>query len=376
MIQGWGIILMPLYLLGLVKSIIVFANMIMTPIRPMSGKIALIILWSSFLAAGHSAALLLWNGPEGSLRVAGSLWFGAFILLSLLFLLDLIRNFRRSLKTLSSVSSRDITRTLRPAPTRSLFPHPYPLLPNEQFYPRFVDHEVWFPDLPAKADGMSFLHISDIHFVQEHEHPYFRQLLKWIVQLKTREILVTGDLVSREADIPACAAWLADLTRSHQVYAVLGNHDYWTDPVRLVSALRRSGVRVLRNESIPFGPCRDCVHLVGLDDLHKGKKPSPDLWDRDRFQIVMAHTPDALRLSASHGADLQLSGHTHAGQIRLPFLGALLVPSIYSRRYDHGFFRVRGMVLCVTSGIGGLPPIRLNCRPEVLRMTLRRGTLK
>jgi predicted MPP superfamily phosphohydrolase len=91
------------------------------------------------------------------------------------------------------------------------------------------------------------------------------------------------------------------------------------------------------------------------------------------FRLVLSHSPDLFYQAASWGTDLMLSGHNHGGQIRFPFLGAVFMPSRYSRRFDRGFFRRGNMLLYVNEGIAGRHPVRYGCPPEVTRFVLRCG---
>ena len=104
--------------------------------------------------------------------------------------------------------------------------------------------------------------------------------------------------------------------------------------------------------------------------------PVPDLagCPENNFRLLVSHTPDNIRWARRHHVDLMLAGHVHGGQIRLPLIGSLFVPSRYSRKYDCGTFFSNPTVMYVSRGLAGQHPLRFNCRPEVTRIILRRGS--
>ena len=110
---------------------------------------------------------------------------------------------------------------------------------------------------------------------------------------------------------------------------------------------------------------------------HEGPwfKPEPDLSGCPErvFRLCLSHTPDNIRWAKQNSIDLMLAGHNHGGQVRFPVIGSLLVPSRYGRRYDCGIFHEPPTLLHVSRGLGGEHPLRYNCRPEVVKIVLRRS---
>lgn len=155
--------------------------------------------------------------------------------------------------------------------------------------------------------------------------------------------------------------------------AVLGNHDYSCDAPRLTSLLERQGVRVLRNDSAPIPTDSGDLWIVGIDDAILG---TPDLQrafsnvPRHGATVALWHEPDWAAETARFGPLLQLSGHSHGGQVRLPFLGNIAAPS-GGRRYVAGLNVAAGMPIYSSRGVGVYrPPIRFRCPPEVTLISL------
>jgi predicted MPP superfamily phosphohydrolase len=192
-------------------------------------------------------------------------------------------------------------------------------------------------------------------------------------------IVLTGDLISLTVKYAkSCARVLATLKAPSGVFAVLGNHEYWTDRVKqVVTAYRDAGVNVLVND-----PARVSVPgldwwLCGLDDIWEGKPDLDGMLGRlpeYGFKLLLCHEPDFADEAAKRNLPLQLSGHSHGGQIRVPGVGPIRLP-IYARKYPYGLQRVPDSDTRVytTAGVGvTFPPIRINCRPEVAILRLAR----
>jgi predicted MPP superfamily phosphohydrolase len=169
---------------------------------------------------------------------------------------------------------------------------------------------------------------------------------------------------------------LASLNAKYGIFAVLGNHDLWTDAVVVRAGLEREGVPVLVNQGVTLSVGRDNIYLAGLDDAWSGQPDLSAALDgsaTDIPVILLAHEPDVADISALDGrVSLQLSGHSHGGQVRLPGVGAPILPYL-GQKYEQGVYRVNNMWVYTNRGLGVIPPpVRLNCPPEITEITLVR----
>jgi uncharacterized protein len=202
-------------------------------------------------------------------------------------------------------------------------------------------------------------------------------------------IVLTGDFVTvslfnrNKPDKPAaamaepCSLLLRQMQARHGLWAVLGNHDFYSDPDRVTSALSAQGIRVLRNQSAAIEANGARFWLSGVGDvLGEAADLTATLHDvpEDEATVLLAHEPDyADDVAQQRRVDLQLSGHTHGGQVRFPFLPPLYLPDM-GKKYVSGLYKVGALTLYTNQGLGtyGLP-VRLNCPPEITLLTLRRA---
>jgi predicted MPP superfamily phosphohydrolase len=248
--------------------------------------------------------------------------------------------------------------------------------------------EIRIAGLPAAFDGLRIAQLSDIH-LDEYTEPFFlHHVIDQINQLRPDIVLLTGDYVSygistKHFAIGAawhCAKMLTGI-ECKQVYAVLGNHDVFVDEREVMKALRDNGIVVLDNANVPIERAGQRFWLAGVDDPVMGD-PKPELAIPPAIRdlpnepvILMCHAPDyaddLLAYPSGQSVSLMLSGHTHGGQVRLPFFGAMQLPGM-GKKYVEGLFSFGKMQLYVNRGIGTVGvPFRLDCPPEITLMTLR-----
>jgi predicted MPP superfamily phosphohydrolase len=242
---------------------------------------------------------------------------------------------------------------------------------NQLFQVDFVEHELRLPRLPAEWDGLSILHLSDLHLCGTPDREFYQYVLDRCCDWQLDLVALTGDIVDSDEHHRWIVPLLGRLQWQVAAFAILGNHDRWYDPTLVRRRLRRLGMRVLANSWEKIDIRGRLLVAIG----HEGPwfRPAPDLSDcpDGTFRLCLSHTPDNLRWAQRHQVDLMLAGHNHGGQIRLPVLGSIFVPSRYGRRFDCGTFEEPPTVMHVSRGLGAQHPVRINCRPEVTRIILR-----
>jgi len=255
--------------------------------------------------------------------------------------------------------------------------------------------EIRLPGLPVAWDGVRIAHLSDLHLSRIVSARYLARCIDMAMRAVPDLILITGDFVTRsERWIPRLPALLSCLHAPHGVWGILGNHDHHVCAERVTAAVEAGGVRMLRNRHARLERGGERLWLAGIDSmegkqyrLSRGDQARVDQLmrrylcealsgvDPDGCRILLAHSPDIMPLAKTLGVDLVLSGHTHGGQVRLPLVGATVVPSRYGARYAAGLFHEGTTHLYVTRGLGVVRlPVRFLCRPELAILTLRRGS--
>jgi len=251
--------------------------------------------------------------------------------------------------------------------------------------PRIVRLEIALRRWPARLDGFTVALLSDFHY-----DPYFsvhplRSAISMVNGLRPDLIALAGDFVSvpwfgdaaaGAAAAEPCAQLLRKMQAPHGLWAVMGNHDVFSDPDRVTSALRAVGIQVLSNQSLPIERDEWRFWLSGVDDVMGGAADLDATLHNvpaDEATILLAHEPDYADQVARYPVDLQLSGHSHGGQVRVPFVRPLYLPEL-ARKYIWGLYKIGGLTLYTNPGLGTVGvPVRMNCPPEITMLTLRRA---
>lgn len=229
------------------------------------------------------------------------------------------------------------------------------------------------PSLPAHLDGFTIVQLSDLHRGPVMTQDDIAQAVELALRQKTDLVTLTGDYVSDSADYAApCAEALSPLIASGDVLACLGNHDHWTDADAVARALTDAGVTVLRNAAQEVA---DGLWIAAVDDVwerHADLDQALDQVPAGAMVVLLAHEPDyADEVAADGRVSLQISGHSHGGQVRLPIMGPPALPYL-AQKYHTGRYQVGPMWLYVNRDVGMIrPAVRLNCRPEVTLLTLQ-----
>lgn len=236
-------------------------------------------------------------------------------------------------------------------------------------------YDVRVPGLPRELDGFRIVQLSDLHRSLIVPDSVIRRAVDLANSTRADVAVLTGDFVSRNAgNAGPCAAMLSRLQTRAGSYAVLGNHDHWTDARTVAAALKRHGITVLDNRSVEVAPG---LYLVGIDDKWAGKPDVPTAFrgvPSDTCYVMLSHTPLAVDLfQGKHG--LLITGHTHGGQVQIPFVNRKRLPGLRAWRYIQGWYREGDILMYVNRGIGTVnPAVRFRCRPEVTLYVLRCGT--
>jgi predicted MPP superfamily phosphohydrolase len=239
----------------------------------------------------------------------------------------------------------------------------------------FVDKTLALPRLPAAWDGLTILHLTDLHFCGTPDRDFYQYVADRCLSMGVPDLIaLTGDVVDSSWHHRWIVPVLGRLRWNIGAFAILGNHDAWRDTVLIRRRLRRVRFDVLGNSWRQLDVRGRPLIVIG----HEGPwfTPIPDLsaCPDEPFRLLLSHTPDNLAWARRRHVDLMLAGHVHGGQIRLPLIGSLFVPSRHSRKYDCGTFFQEPTVMHVSRGLAGQHPLRFHCRPEVTRIVLRGGT--
>ncbi|HNI58838.1 MAG TPA: metallophosphoesterase [Pseudomonadota bacterium] len=246
--------------------------------------------------------------------------------------------------------------------------------------------EVALKKLPAELSGFQIVQLTDVHIGPTLDGKWLTQVVEQVNAQNPDAIVITGDLVDGSvAQLGQHVAPLANLRARHGVFFVTGNHEYYSGVDSWLAELSRLGIRVLRNEHITLRPSKLAgegasdlgIDLVGVDDFHADVFPGhgPDLpravkgRDPSRPAVLLAHQPAAVMEAAQHGIDLQLSGHTHAGQMwPWGYFVRLQQPYVYGL-HKHGDTQIY-----VSAGTGYWgPPMRLASEAEITCVILSRA---
>lgn len=246
----------------------------------------------------------------------------------------------------------------------------------EPYWLEVVHVSIRIPRLPQAFDGMRMVQFSDLHLGFHLMAQDLAPIVKTIRRCRPDLLLFTGDLVDDDPNVATGAIpYLSRLRAPLGQFAVLGNHDY-RDPEAIAHGWKRSGFEVLRNEHRLIRKEGDVIVLAGVEDMlmsHPDIRQALEGVPAHAGTILMSHCPDVADEAKHHPVDLQVSGHSHGGQIRLPLLGHVITPP-GAKKYVDGWYRLNRMQLYVNRGVGTtLLPIRFYCRPQISVLELRRG---
>lgn len=255
-----------------------------------------------------------------------------------------------------------------------------------EYEPSWVEIKEVSLELPRLArpfSGLRMAQISDLHFGGWMTIEYMIDILRMVVDQSPDLVVITGDFVMGYANnhephmienLDQLADVLKILSGQFPTLGVLGNHDYWFNRDSVINMLHRAGIMELNNSVHTLELGSEMLHIAGVDDVME-RHARMDLvlsqLPEEGCAILLAHEPDYADISARTGRfDLQLSGHSHGGQVVLPFIGPPVLPNL-ARKYPSGLYKVMNMYQYTNRGVGMTTPyVRLNCRPEITVLTL------
>jgi len=249
--------------------------------------------------------------------------------------------------------------------------------------PRLVRQEFFLQRWPERLSGFTVALLSDFHYDPCFSVHPLHAAITMVNSLHPDLIALTGDFVTsptfgdgRKAAFAAepCARLLRQMPAPYGLWAIMGNHDDATDRVHVTRALQAENIKVLANQSEAIEHDGARFWLAGVNDVLSDTADLSETLRRvpaGEAVILLAHEPDFADEASQFPIDLQLSGHSHGGQIRIPFLPPLYLPAM-AKKYVRGTYRVGSLTLHTTAGLGTVAiPMRLNCPPEITLITLR-----
>lgn len=235
--------------------------------------------------------------------------------------------------------------------------------------------ELSFPNLPENLRGLKIVQFCDIHCSQYTPKSDVAKAVSIINGINADLVLLPGDFVPNDAGyIFPCVEAIKEIKAKFGVFASLGNHEEWTDPVLVTKTLEENGIPVLRNAGMTLDIRGEKLNLLGVDDSRWGNadlERALQMVPEGNFNLLMSHQPPFWDIAGKRGIDLTLAGHTHGGQFALKMFGGKISLGEFFHKYNQGLFKNSASQLFVTTGFGFTgPPIRFNVPPEVVVITL------
>ena len=247
----------------------------------------------------------------------------------------------------------------------------------EPYSYQVTETDIFIKNLPERFENFRITQLTDIHLSRILGVGEVRRAISVAQQTRPDMFVLTGDYATTyRRYIGPCAEALSQLSAPEGVWAILGNHDHYIDPELTTRALQRNRIVVLNNQNTTIKRGPDSIQLSGIDDwtwnatdwlsAFRGLK-------REVPTVLLSHQPIVLDFEQTQSVSLILSGHTHGGQIKLPWLGPPARLATKDLRYAQGHFRHGEVQLYVSSGTGviGLP-VRFGVRPEIAVLKLKR----
>ena len=257
---------------------------------------------------------------------------------------------------------------------RPFGPGPYSYLTrvpfNEVLQVEFNEKTYQLHRVPEVWDGLSILHLSDVHFSGSLQKPFFERVVQECRALTYDLVVFTGDLL----DDPALLEWLPSTLGQLEAplgkFFILGNHDWTLNPDRSRELFQELGWQDASGEVQLIDYRGHSLLVGGTERPWMGRQPDFSSVNSNGFRLLLSHTPDQLPWARSQQVDLMLAGHNHGGQVVLPIVGPVYAPSQFGVKHVGGTFWDPPTLMHVSRGLAGKHPLRWRCRPEVTRIVL------
>ncbi len=243
-----------------------------------------------------------------------------------------------------------------------------------------TNHEIKVERLAACHDGLKLGHFSDVHLTGFMHFNFYREAVDRLMSTKPDVVLLTGDLIDYDKCLDQVQPLLEPVAAKFGCYFVLGNHDRrLKDVPRLRRMLAELGWHDLGAQSRTVEFAGEKIYLAGnerpwFDNPSRKEQETASVEERQQasLRIGLSHSPDQVQWARKLGLDLLFCGHTHGGQVRLPWIGPVVAPSCYGSRFASGWFHCPPTLMHVSRGISGTHPLRIACPPEVSSIVLRK----
>ena len=236
--------------------------------------------------------------------------------------------------------------------------------------------DITLPHLAPELDGLRVVQISDLHLEPYTTAADLEATVLAVNALKPDLVALTGDFItSTTKPMGTCADILKKLVAPLGVYACLGNHDHWHGAGIVAKRLREAGIQVLMNAGVVLQHRGQTLCVAGTESVWAGSprlEPAFARLPKTAATLLLAHEPDFADSVLAYGRPvLQLSGHSHGGQVRVPLVGSIRTPT-WGKKYVMGHYNLGDVQLYVNRGIGCVGvPVRFDCPPEITEITLR-----
>ncbi|HLQ74014.1 MAG TPA: metallophosphoesterase [Bacillota bacterium] len=241
-------------------------------------------------------------------------------------------------------------------------------------------NDIHSKNIPTAFHDFKVVQISDTHLGFQYTVKQFKQMCIEVNKLNPDIVVFTGDLIDKPHTFktdPTMIDALHSIKTNHGKFWVYGNHDHGGNGTKQITDLMdRADFKLVNNSHSAIKINNEQIIVAGIDDASLGKPSLEEAFqhvDQDDFSILLSHAPDYADFAKDFPVDVQLSGHSHGGQVRLPFIGHLYTPK-YAKKYVNGAYDITDRLkLIVSKGIGTTRmPFRFLCKPEINVVTLKR----